>query len=302
MKYFEHLYLLKNIKGLGIAKINKNYRDLIEAHPEFNEFKECVIDEGIASPFEVSEAVSKINNSLNVLEQNEQISVITCFDDDYPDRFNLLGNQRPLYVYVVGDKSILKDDTVAVIGTRKPSEYGASACRKIVGKINESVVVSGLALGTDRIAHEAAIISDLKTIAVLPSGLGNITPTSNKQLAEQITNGNGCLLTEYDIDEKAAKYTFLRRDSLVAAISDVVVVIECGEKSGTMHTVDAALKMKKTIACYYTDRGGDYSGNKKLLDRGSAKRLITPDDINVIIESSKITEINNGEQLSLLNM
>ena len=94
----------------------------------------------------------------------------------------------------------------------------------------------------------------------------------------------------------------MRRDSLVAAISDVIVVIECGEKSGTMHTVDAALKMKKPIACYYTDRGGDYSGNKKLLDRGSAKRLITPDDINEIIESSKKTENNSGKQLSLLNM
>ncbi len=302
MKYFEHLSLLKSIKGMGIVKINKSYCDLIKSHPDFNEFEECIVDDGIATSFDVAEAMSKINRALSMVEQNPQLSIVTCFDDDYPTRFNLLGNQRPLYFYVAGDKSILNDETVAVIGTRKPSDYGASACRKIVGSINGSVVVSGLALGIDRIAHETAIASELKTIAILPSGIGNITPATNKKLAEQITDGNGCLISEYDFEEKAAKYTFLRRDSLVAALSDVVAVIECGEKSGTMHTVDDAIKMKKPIACYYTDRGGDYSGNKKLLNNGSAKRLTSPEDINAIMESCHKTEKVSGHQISLLDM
>ena len=302
MKYFEQLALLKSIKGMGLVKINKTYCDFIKAHPDFNEFKECVVDDGIATSFEVAEAVAKINRTLNTVEQNSQFSIITCFDDEYPSRFNLLGNQRPVYFYVAGDKSILSDETVAVIGTRKPSEYGVSACRKIVGCINGSVVVSGLALGTDRIAHEAAITSALKTIAILPSGISNITPATNRQLAGQIADGNGCLISEYDFEDKAAKYTFLRRDSLVAALSDVVAVIECGEKSGTMHTVDDAIKMKKPIACYYTDRGGDYSGNKKLLNNGSAKRLTSPEDINAIIESCRSTDNAGGHQLSLLDM
>ena len=285
MKYFEHLTLLKNIKGMGPATINKNYCSLIEAHPEFNEFKECIIDDGLATSFEVSSAISQINRVLSALDQNDQVSIITCFDDDYPERFNLLGNQRPLYFYVAGDKSILNDETVAVIGTRKPSEYGVNAGRRIIAEIENSVIVSGLALGTDRVAHEAAIRGSLKTIAVLPSGLNNISPSSNKQLAGTIADGNGCLISEYDFDERAEKYTYLRRDSLVAALSDVVVVIECGEKSGTMHTVEYALKMHKPVACYYTDRGGDYSGNKKLIDNGSAVRLIKPDDINAVIDS-----------------
>ena len=285
MKYIEHLILLKNIKGMGPATINKSYCGLIEAHPEFNEFKECILDDGLATLSEVTRAESKIGKVRSALDQNDQITIITCFDDDYPVRFNLLGNQRPLYIYVAGEKSILNDETVAVIGTRKPSEFGVNAGRKIIAAIEHSVIVSGLALGTDRVAHEAAIRSSLKTIAVLPSGLNNISPSSNKQLANIIANGNGCLISEYDFDDRAEKYTYLRRDSLVAALSDVVVVIECGEKSGTMHTVEYALKMHKPIACYYTDRGGDYTGNKKLIDNGSAVRLVKPDDINTVIDS-----------------
>ena len=295
MKYFEHLILLKNIKGMGPATIYKRYCSLVEEHPDFDDFKDCIIDEGLASQFEVVSAESKINKVRNALEQNNQVSIITCFDDDYPDRFNMLGNQRPLYIYVAGNRSVLKDETVAVIGTRKPSEYGVSAGRKIIAEIKKSVIVSGLALGTDRVAHEAAIHSSLKTIAVLPSGLNNIAPSSNRQLAGIIADGNGCLISEYDLDDRPEKYTYLRRDSLVAALSDVIVVIECGEKSGTMHTVEAAMKMHKPIACYYTDRGGDYSGNKKLIDSGSAVRLFEPGDINDVINSV-------GKQISMKDM
>lgn len=163
-------------------------------------------------------------------------------------------------------------------------------------------VVSGLALGTDKIAHETAIEIGTKTIAVLPSGIHNVVPASNKMLANVISDGNGCLISEYGLNEDAAQYTYIRRDALVAALSDGILVIECGAKSGTMHTVEAALNMKKPVVCYYTDRGGDYSGNKKLIDEGKADTLSSPEDILRFVDQirqSKYSAFSHGKQLDL---
>lgn len=284
MKYFEHLYLLKRIRGLGISGINKQYREIIPRFPYFSDFKEYIVNEGIATKSFVKDISIKTDATIESIYTSGTRSIITSFDDDYPERLRLLGNPMPLYIYIEGDASILNKRTLAIIGTRKPSKYGINACRKIVSEVNDTVIVSGLALGTDMIGHETAINNDLKTIAVLPSGLNIITPSSNKQLAAEIADGRGALVTEYDLDERPEKYTYLRRDAIIAAISDAICVIECGVDSGTMHTVDYAINMKKKIACYYTDRGGDFSGNLKLLTNGNAERIIKPEDVNDILE------------------
>lgn len=246
------------------------------------------------SEYEIEVALRKSREDFDLLERDDRLSVVTCFDKEYPARFSLLANQRPVYFYIKGDKEILNDDTIAVIGTRKPSIYGISANKKLVRQLNDVVIVSGLALGTDRIAHETAIETGAKTIAVLPSGLHSITPASNKGLADTISEGNGCIISEYSPNEVAAQYTYVRRDALVAALSDGILVIECGVKSGTMHTVESAIKMNKPIYCYYTDRGGDYSGNKKLIDEKKACTLSKPEDIR------KLVNMIRNKQLSLL--
>lgn len=294
MKYFEQLSLLKNIKGIGLAAINKKYLDLIPSYPDIYSFAEFVAEKESISEFEKETAVQKSREELDLLEKDERLSVITCFDSEYPTRFNLLGNQRPVYFYIKGDKEILDHDTIAVIGTRKPSIFGVSAGKKLVRQLDDVVIVSGLALGTDRIAHETAIEAGTKTIAVLPSGLHTITPASNKKLADIISEGNGCIISEYSPNEAAAQYTYVRRDALVAALSDGILVIECGVKSGTMHTVESAIKMRKPIYCYYTDRGGDYSGNKKLIEEKKASTLSKPEDIRNLVD------LIRNKQLDLL--
>lgn len=278
MKYFSHLVLLKNISGLGLAKINARWLNVISNNEDYEAFADHMAEE--LGETSVGIAKSKVANTMAMLDRCPDIRVFTCFDKEYPARFKTLDNQKPLYIYVAGDISCLDSDTIAFIGTRKPSVYGVNATKLLIKELKETVIVSGLALGIDCAAHETAIEQGLKTVAVLPSGLCNVSPASNRQLAATIADGNGCLISEYDPEEAPQKYTFVRRDSLVAAISDGITVIECGVSSGTMHTVTAAMKMKKPLACYYTDRGGDYSGNKQLLDTGKANRLSMPSDIN----------------------
>lgn len=300
MKHFEHLMFLKRIKGIGLSKINKDYIITIPSYPEFDAFVDFVRSKENLSDSDVAQAMDMVDKMRILIENDEKLGVITQFDNDYPERFRKLGNQRPLFFYIVGNREILHDESIAVVGTRKPSIYGESATKKLVKELPDMVIVSGLALGCDRLAHTTAIDIGAKTIGVLPSGIYNIAPASNKQLAFEIANGNGCLISEYDPYEPAANYTYLRRDSIIAAISDGVLVIECGEKSGTMHTVDAAIKMNKPIACYYTDRGGDYTGNKKLLDAKQAMPLSVPSDIrNLIDKTRENQESIISEQISI---
>ena len=116
---------------------------------------------------------------------------------------------------------------------------------------NIAVVVSGLALGCDKIAHEATVDEGKATIAVLSSGVNIVTPASHKNLAKSILATGGCLISEYETNVKANRSYFVERDAIVAALSDVTFVVECDVKSGTMHTVDAASEYKRRLSCYY---------------------------------------------------
>lgn len=300
MKYYEHLQLLKSIKGVGLATINARFLDVIPQYEGFDDFADYLAEN--YDQVNTQSIKREVESTLEKIDRDPSVKVITCFDDEYPACFKKLGNQKPVLFYAKGDTSLLSSETIAVIGTRKPSIYGISATKKIISKMTESTIVSGLALGIDAEAHKAALATDLKTLAVLPNGLYNITPASNRELADKILNAGGCLITEYELNEGVERYKYLRRDSLVAAISKGIVVIECGEESGTMYTVESALKMKKPISCYYTDRGGDYSGNKKLIDSGKAERLLNPEDINNLIEKTGKVADNDSYQTSIFDI
>ena len=124
-----------------------------------------------------------------------------------------------------------------------------------------------------------------KTIAVLPSGVENVTPSQHKELAEQIVIGGGCLLSEYFLHAPATRGTFVERDSLIAALSETTVVPECGVKSGTMHTVDAAVKLKRKIACYLPEdlSKGCYEGNLHMIQKLGAIPLKNTEDLKLIL-------------------
>lgn len=104
-------------------------------------------------------------------------------------------------------------------------------------------------MGCDKIAHETTALAGKKIVAVLPSGVNVITPTSHKKLANSIIETRGCLLSEYEPNANVTRFTYVERDAVIAALSDATMVIECDVKSGTMHTVDAAEQMKRKLAC-----------------------------------------------------
>lgn len=294
MNKFKELLFLKNIKGLGNSKINKNF---MEALTESENYIDFISSDKITAKYSkenIVNACSKTEKIYDKVINDPEITIITLFDDLYPDKLNDMGDKKPVFLYVKGNIEALSKPNMAVIGTRKPSENSQIFEKEMVKAVldkSDRAIISGLALGCDKIAHETTVLENKVTIAILPCGLNKITPASHKGLAEEIIENGGCLVTEYEPDLKPYKKEFVERDQIVAAFSDINFVIQCGEKSGTMHTVNATIDYKNSDSAYHRDLYvylpnelskdnyiddnpiGDYSGNVKILREGNGTRV-----------------------------
>lgn len=301
---------MKQLKGVGNRTINKKYVSLLE---KVNNIEECVAlveeNEKMLSSLDIEMALKTAKEKYNKIINEIDIKIITIFDEEYPEHFNDLKEKRPVILYAKGNVRILKDKSIAVVGTRKPSKWSEKVEHKLVQKIiklSNRVIISGLALGCDSIAHVATIALNARTVAVLPSGVNVITPAAHKKLATAILENGGCLISEYEPDSKVSKSTYIERDGLIAALADAVLVIECGVKSGTMHTVDAAFIMKRELACYYIEDAskGEYEGNLYMMQAKKAIKISDAEDLGAFLEmiDNQQYDEKQHEQLSVFDM
>jgi len=171
-------------------------------------------------------------------------------DEEWPG--TRLRSVRPrvkkLYYRGNWDKAIF-DKCLAVVGTRKMTSYGESVVERIIpGIVNAGVtIVSGFMYGVDSKAHEVCIESGGKTIAVLGSGLNEFVPKSNDELYTQVLESGGLVLSEYEAEAKSQRWFFPQRNRIVAGLSQATLVIEGGEKSGTLVTAKITLEQKKKV-------------------------------------------------------
>ena len=307
MKKYEELIFLKSLRGYGNSKILKLYKDQLINISGVLECANLVrsTDHSI-SETEIELAIQKTEDTLSIVRQDPSISILTLFDDTFPAQLKLLKNQMPLVLFARGDIDLLQKPNLAVIGTRKPSDWSRGVGYKMVIKtieISERVIVSGLALGCDTVGHMAAVENNGKTIAVLPSGLNVITPASNRNLSERILNTGGCIISEYLPMEKVQRATYAKRDEIIAALSDATFIIECGIKSGTMITAKAAYRMGKKIGCYIAPKEkGAYEGNAYLIKDYSAMPVTdTPELIAFLDSLNTEPKQEKYEQISLFD-
>lgn len=265
-KLFELLFI-SGLKGVGKKTIHRKYLSAVRRCEDINDLR-CNYLPGIKAftEKETDDALEKAKAEFDRIDSAANVDVVTILDEHYPDRLRSLEEKAPLILYMKGDTSSISLPSAAIVGTRKPSGYSVLVEQNLVSKIIElsgRVIISGLATGCDTIAHETALKAGGKTLAVLPSGVENVMPAQNRRLAAEIIENGGCLVSEYPIQAEAYRGTFIERDGLIAALSDLIVVIECGVKSGTMHTVNAAALLNKPIACFSPDdlSRGSYEGN-----------------------------------------
>ena len=187
----------------------------------------------------------------------------------------------PKKLFIRGKLPAKRVKTVAIVGTRKPSAYGREIATKIASECakNGIVVVSGLALGIDSIAHRAAIDSGGKTIAILANGVDKIYPRSHEDLGQRILQTNGAILSEYPNNTPARPWQFLARNRIVSGLADAVVIIEAASRSGTLSTANHALDQGKEIFAVPGNITSPLSAGCNQLIKNGANPLTSVEDL-----------------------
>ena len=179
--------------------------------------------------------------------QNKIIS-ITTYDKKYPEKLKNIYD-KPCVLYAKGNLDLLNEKSVAIVGSRDCTDYGKNTAKQLAYNLakNNICIVSGLAKGIDKYAHIGALEANGNTIAVIGNGLDYIYPYENKNLYELILRKNGLIITEYIIGTKPNRMNFPARNRIISGLSDGIVVVEAGKKSGSLITAEFGMEQGKEV-------------------------------------------------------
>jgi DNA processing protein len=273
---------LKSIPGIG----NVNFAALVDkfgslpaifASPVSHLKEISGISKETATAIASFKDWDKVKEELELIKKND-VNIITYQDDLYPQKL-LNIYDRPPFIYVRG--SLNKDDiNIAIVGSRQASTYGKYTTERISRKLAQKgvTVVSGMARGIDSAAHRGAITAHGRTIAILGSGLDVIYPPENKKLFGDIIE-NGAVISEFPLGTPPRSANFPARNRIISGMSYGVVIVEAGEKSGSLITARLALEQGREVFAVpgSIDSAGS-RGTNKLIKQG-AKLIENTDDI-----------------------
>jgi DNA processing protein len=255
---------LNEIDRLGLSGISKIYRSFIrgktweEIKADFPTFvKNCnTIPRVNFTEQALKSAMKTIPSRIESL-QNRNIQVLTIADESYPAYLTKLPDgDIPIILYYQGNINLLdKTKNIAVIGTSDPSPMAIEFAKLTTAALVQSGfnIVSGLAKGCDTIAHTSCLTTGGKTIAILPCDLTNIFPSENSDLAKEIKDHDGLLISEYyDTGKVPISGYFVKRDRLQAAMSSAVVLIAAKDKSGSTHAMEKGREYNRILAVTHT--------------------------------------------------
>lgn len=209
------------------------------------------------------------------------IEELKITDDEYPQNLKEIYDS-PKSIYVLGNKEILNQTGIAIVGSRDATQYGKKISSQIAKELAEKGIniISGLAIGIDEYAHIGTLQQNKgKTIAVLGSGLDQLYPKENIELARRIIKSGGCIISEYPIGTKPDKKNFPQRNRIISAISQGILIVESAEKSGALITAEFGLEHGKEIFAVPGDITKKQSKGCNLLIRDGAKVVLSSQDI-----------------------
>ena len=212
------------------------------------------------------------------------IQKIRITDDAYPPTLRTI-HQPPKILYVWGATEALHHSpAVAIVGTRRATRYGLETARILAPESSGAgiAVVSGLALGIDAAAHAGALEGNAPTVAVLGSGINQIL-RSNERLAEEIVARGGAVISEFEPDMPAEKWTFPQRNRIVAGLTQATIVVEAPEKSGALITARLAMDANRDVGAVPGEITSIVArGSNQLLKDGAAL-IRSLDDIRELL-------------------
>ena len=249
---------LTKLKGLSLLNARTLYDMLGSASEVFAHRKNIVAVIPDASK-RLVEALRNVDDALRVAEQEmefaekKHLAVLPIGSDDYPHRLREC-DDAPLVLYHCGNADFNRQHVVSVVGTRKCSEYGRELCRNFIADLKrhcpDTLIVSGLAYGIDICAHRQALEQDMDTVAVLAHGLDIIYPNVHRQTAADMVHCGGGLLTEYTTQTRPERQNFVRRNRIVAGLSDACIVVESSAKGGSLITAELSLNYNRYVFAF----------------------------------------------------
>ena len=212
--------------------------------------------------------------------QEHGIRGITLLDDNYPQRLAECAD-APIILYYKGNADLNQKKIICMVGTRQCTTYGQDLIRRFVGRLRELcpniLIVSGLAYGVDIHSHRQALENGFPTVGVLAHGLDQIYPYRHRETAVRML-GQGGLLTEFMSQTNADKPNFVRRNRIVAGISDACIVVESASKGGSLITADIAQNYGRSVFAFPGCIGMPYSEGCNNLIRDNVAGLINSAD------------------------
>jgi len=236
-----------------------------------------------------------------------KVNTLTLKSSQFPIRLSSL-TDSPEQLYVLGNTNLLNaEHALSVVGSRKITPYGRQITTDLVEDVAKHgvIIVSGLALGVDALAHQACLNVNGKTIAVMPCGLDNIYPASHRNLALKILENDGLLVSEYSQGVCPLKHHFIARNRIVSGLGDAILVTEASRQSGTIHTANFALEQGRTVMAVPGNiTSPESQGTNNLIRNGALPVTEVQDifevlEINTEKESVEVFASNDQEQTVL---
>jgi len=246
MKEQDLLYLLalQRIEGVGDIMAKKLLAHFGSAETVFNtKASQLAAIDGVGSvllkKLKDKSVFEKATQELEFIKANE-INVVYFQDKDYPERLKHCID-GPLLLFTAGNINLKNRKIISIVGTRQITSYGTEFCRKLIEDLAplDPVIVSGFAYGVDIVAHQLAMENNLQTIGVLAHGLNQIYPKTHKKFVSKIEQ-NGGFMTEFWSSSNPDKENFVRRNRIVAGMSEATIVIESADRGGSLITANMA--------------------------------------------------------------
>jgi len=306
---------ISKIPGIGVITAKKLIAYVGSAEGVFKEKNGLLktipgMQSSVIKEIRNKEVLKVAEKELEFIDEHN-IRTLYYLDKGYPERLKHC-EDSPLLLYLKGDTDLNRQKILSIVGTRNATVRGRDLCTKLVSDLAEHkhdvLIVSGLAYGIDFTAHKAALDNGLDTVAVLGHGLDIIYPAHHKEIAREIVS-QGALMTEFTSHSYREKAHFVMRNRIIAGISDATVVVESGNKGGSLITADIANSYNRDVFAFPGRIADEYSiGCNRLIKTNRAALIESVSDLEYIlgwdvkkmkegVQKQLFAELNNEEKI-----
>lgn len=299
---------ITKIKGIGPSAAKSLIAYLGGVEPIFEESEQHLRQiPGIDNKAEAilyyrQSALKSADAEINYL-QKHNIRASFYTDESYPLRLKEC-NDFPLILYARGNAKLNPAKSISIVGTRRSTPYGTEMTKRLVEEISEhypgTQIVSGLAYGVDIVAHRAALRFGLPTVGVLAHGLDHIYPGAHRDTAQRMIE-QGALLTEFPIETTPIRENFVRRNRIVAGMTDATIVIESAKRGGSLITANMASGYNREVFAVPGRKTDELSeGCNKLIKNNQAVMVEELSDIEYVLGWSRDENKKRSQQTKLM--